>query len=224
MKVTTDACMFGAWVAREIENEKLKMEKSLDIGGGTGLLSLMLAQKTNAEIDGIEIDKEAAQQAKENADASTWKKRINVINADVKTFQFEKKFDLIISNPPFYEKEIRSEKNSKNIAHHSDELKLDGLLQVIKSTLSNTGNFYLLLPYKRIDEVKKLFKDNALHINKLLMVRQSVKHDYFRIILVGKPGKEENTATELEEIAIRNEKEEYTKDFVDLLKDFYLYL
>ena len=224
MKVTTDACLFGAWVASEISNEQLIINNCLDIGTGTGLLALMLCQKINAEFDCIEIDKEADQQAKDNADSSPWKERINVINADVKSFRFDQKYDLIISNPPFYEKEIRSSKDTKNIAHHSNELKLEELLEIIKSNLSNTGCFYLLLPYKRNEEVKKLFKDHQLYIEKILFVRQSTKHDYFRIMLKGKLHQEENKETEFDEMSIRNESQQYTDDFATLLKDYYLNL
>ena len=109
MKVTTDACLFGAWVSKEMQNEKWKIENVLDIGTGTGLLSFMYAQKHHSSIiDSIEIDKEAFEQAKENAAASPFSVQINVIHGDAKAFSFSKKYDLIISNPPFYEKEIIS--------------------------------------------------------------------------------------------------------------------
>jgi tRNA1Val (adenine37-N6)-methyltransferase len=224
MKVTTDACLFGAWVVREINNEKLIINNCLDIGTGTGLLALMLAQKTYVEIDCIEIDEDAAQQAKENVDASHWRERINVVNTDARSFSFEKKYDLIISNPPFYEKEIRSSKDNKNIAHHSDELKLDELLRIIEDNLNPEGSFFLLLPYKRNEEIKQLFKDHRLHIDKLLLVRQSVKHDYFRIMIKGKLSREKNEEIEFDEISICNEEQKYTSEFVELLKDYYLYL
>ena len=225
MKVTTDACLFGAWVVWKINNEKLIINNCLDIGTGTGLLSLMFAQKNSATfIDAIEIDKDASEQARENVSASPWKDSIHIINADARTFPFEKKYDLIISNPPFYENEIRSGTDNKNIAHHSDELTLKEVLLIIQSNLSANGDFFLLLPYKRNEEIKKLFKDNLLHIDKILFVRQSVKHDYFRIILKGKLNQKENKETELDEISIWNEKQQYSSEFVSLLKDFYLYL
>jgi len=224
MKVTTDGCLFGAWAAKEAESGKLKVESCLDIGTGTGLLALMIAQKINSDVDSIEIDKEAAEQAKENVDASPWKKRINVINADVKNFQFEEKYDLIISNPPFYENELRSPKSSKNLAHHSDELKLEELLHIIKNDLSETGQFFLLLPYKRNEEVKKIFKDHQMHFDKIIFVRQSTNHDYFRIMLKGKLSSQENEGTEFDEISIRNDEQEYTDNFITLLRDYYLHL
>lgn len=228
MKVTTDACLFGAWVAKEIESDpdiyREKIESSLDIGTGTGLLALMLSQKLNIEIDCIEIDKDAAQQAKENTEASPWKQRINVINADAKTFPFETEYDVIISNPPFYEKEIRSSKDNKNIAHHSHELKLDELLEIIKNNLTSDGSFYLLLPYKRNEEIKKLFKDHQLHIDKIIFVRQSINHDYFRIMLRGKLKQQEKEETEFDEMSISDNNNKYMLGFIQLVKDYYLNL
>ena len=225
MKVTTDACLFGGWVVREIENRKSEVGKLLDIGVGTGLLSLMITQKNDRLIiDAIEIDREAAEQVKENINASQWKERINIINSDVRSFQFENKYDIIISNPPFYEKELRSATESRNLAHHSDELKLSELLSIIKNILTADGSFFILLPYKRNEEIRKLFKKQELHIEKILFVRQSVKHDYFRIMLKGNSHQQKNEETDFEEVSIWDEKQQYTKEFVDLLKDYYLYL
>ena len=225
MKVTTDACLFGAWVVNEVKSEKSKVKNVLDIGTGTGLLSLMLAQKNSEiKIDAIEIDKEAAEQAKINIESSPWKEQISIISGDVKVFSFEKEFDLIISNPPFYENEIRSATDSKNIAHHSENLTLKELLAVIKDNLGKTGSFFLLLPYKRNEEIKKLLKDHQLNISKILFVRQSVNHDYFRIMLKGKLNDHESIETEFNEMSIWNDSQQYTEEFKQLLKDYYLHL
>lgn len=224
MKVTTDACLFGAWVAEEIKNEELIINNCLDIGAGTGLLSLMNAQENpEMKIDAIEIDKDAAEQAKINVSSSSWKDQINIVNGDVKGYSFEKEFDVIISNPPFYEKEIRSSTDSKNIAHHSDELKLGELLEIVKNNLAANGAFFLLLPYKRNEEIKKLFRDHQLHVSKMIFVRQSVKHDYFRIFIKGSLNGGEKE-TEFDELSIWDDKQQYTNEFVNLLKDYYLYL
>jgi tRNA1Val (adenine37-N6)-methyltransferase len=225
MKVTTDACLFGAWLAKEVKSEKLKVKTVLDIGTGTGLLSLMFVQENDVtNIDAIEIDEAAAAQAKENVASSKWKDLINIINTDARSFSFERKYDVIISNPPFYEKEIKSANENKNIAHHSENLTLEELLILIKEYLNPDGNFFLLLPYKRNEEIKKLFKDHQLHISKIVFVKQSVKHDYFRIMLKGKSNQKKNEETEFDEISIWNEKQEYTTEFTELLKDYYLYL
>lgn len=224
MKVTTDACLFGAWAASEIENCKLKIENVLDIGTGTGLLSLMIAQKNpGAEVLAIEIDEAAKKQARENVDSSPWKERIGVIEADVKGYSFPEKFDIIISNPPFYEKEIRAKTETKNVAHHSENLTLEELLSVIKSNLNDDGFFFLLLPYKRNEEIKKLFKDHELSVSKILFIRQSVKHDYFRIFIKGDLRIKEKE-TEFDEMSIWNEGQQYTEELVRLLKDYYLHL
>ena len=228
MKVTTDACLFGAWVANEVESDpdsyREKTESVLDIGTGTGILSLMFAQKhPETNILAVEIDKDAELQAKENVDASPWKDCITVLEGDVKNYSFPERFDLIISNPPFYERELRSETERKNIAYHSDNLTLQELLHTIKTGLSTDGNFFLLLPYKRNDEIKRIFKDHQMHISKILLVRQSVKHDYFRILIKGSlnAGQQE---TEFDEMSIWDEKQQYTNEFVQLLKDYYLHL
>ena len=227
MKVTTDACLFGAWVAEEVRSQKsgVGSQHSLDIGTGTGLLALMLAQKNpEMKIDAIEIDNDSAEQSKINIRSSPWKEQINIIQDDVKGFSFEKKFDLIIGNPPFYENEIRSATDSKNVAHHSENLTFKELLVIIKNNLNKTGSFFLLLPYKRNEEIKKLLKDHELNILKILFVRQSTKHDYFRIMLKGKLNERENIETEFNEISIWDDKQQYTNEFVKLLKDYYLHL
>lgn len=225
MKVTTDACLFGAWVADEVKSQKLKIKSLLDIGTGTGLLSLMLAQKNREiKIDGIEIDKETADQAKENVNASVWNDRINIIETDARSFSPKNKYDLIISNPPFYENELKSGSEKKNTAHHSSSLTLQELLSIIKEYLNDDGYFFLLLPYKRNEEIKNLFKDHQLHISKIVFVRQSTKHDFFRIMLKGKINGQQVDETEIEEFSIWDEKQNYTPEFVDLLKDYYLHL
>jgi len=225
MKVTTDACLFGAWMSEEVKTQNSKVKNVLDIGTGTGLLSLMIAQK-NPEVDilAIEIDEDAKNQAKENVDATPWKERINIVEGDVKDYSFSEKFDLIVTNPPFYEKEIKSTTSNKNVAHHSENLTLEELLTVIKNNLNHDACFFLLLPYKRNEEIKRLFKDHQLHITKIILVRQSVKHDYFRLMINGKLNKQENKETEFDEISIWNEKQQYTNEFVRLLKDYYLRL
>ena len=224
MKVTTDACLFGGWMAEEVKSQKLQVKTLLDIGTGTGLLSLMIVQK-NPELNilAIEIDEEAKKQAGENVASSPWKDRIEVIGGDVKDHSFSEKFDIIISNPPFYEKEIRSETGNKNVAHHSENLKLEELLGIIKNNLKEGGSFFLLLPYKRNEEIKMLFKDHELSISNILFIRQSIKHDYFRIFLKGNFCPQEKE-TEFNEASIWDDQQKYTKEFVRLLKDYYLYL
>lgn len=238
MKVTTDACLFGAWVAREVKIKNSgegpkdsvvsipsgNVKNVLDIGAGTGLLSLMFVQKNSSAIDAIEIDDDAFGQAKENVAASPFAERLNMIQGDVKMFQFERQYDVIISNPPFYENEIRSTDPKKNVAHHHSGLLLDELLSVIKANLKPEGIFYLLLPYKRTEEIKKTLFEKDFTILKLVFVRQSTKHEYFRIMLAGSLKDEDGIETTIDEISIWDDKQLYTDAVKELLKDYYLYL
>lgn len=224
MKVTTDACLFGAWVANEIGSLKADAGSLLDIGTGTGVLTLMIAQKSGMFIETIEIDKEAFMQASENITSSPYKKRIMAHHADIKGFHTEKKYDIIISNPPFYENELKSDSSKKNIAHHSQDLSLPELFIAIKNCLAREGLFFLLLPFKRHDEIKKRMAEHDIAVSQMVFVRQSVQHDYFRIMLSGTVDNSGISATQISEMAIWDESKQYTPEFTALLKDYYLYL
>lgn len=225
MKVTTDACLFGAWVANEDQSEKSEVKSVLDIGAGTGVLSLMYAQKNPlSNIDAIELDGGAYAQAKENIAASPFAERITIIHDDVKKLTSSKKYDSIISNPPFYEKEISSDNEKKNIAHHHLGLLFEELLGIIKGNLSSSGTFYLLLPFKRGEEIKKIILKEDLYVSKIVFVKQSTKHNYFRIMIAGKLSQEDHPETLIEEISIWDDQQQYKKEFKELLKDYYLYL
>ncbi|MEJ8844368.1 methyltransferase [Lacibacter sp. H375] len=221
LKVSTDSCLFGAWVASKVESEKLKVKSALDIGAGTGLLMLMIVQKSDVLIDGIEIDEPSYDQAKENIEVSPWKERLQLFHADVKQFSFTKKYDLIISNPPFYEGDLKSGAANRNVAMHDEGLKLDELVQVVDLNLADDGSFAVLLPYGRSERMIDLAKATNLHLQTHVKVKQSVKHGYFRSMLWFSRTKTEPT---VEELAIKDENNQYTNGFVNLLKDYYLYL
>lgn len=223
MKVTTDSCLFGSLLPGLPGNGKAK--NILDIGTGTGLLSLMFAQKNQqAVIDAIEIDKGACLQATENVSSSPWKKNIQVLHADINDFTFLKKYDLIACNPPFYENDLKGDDLQKNIAQHSEKMTLASLLPVIKNNLSEGGTYYLLLPFKRLDEVKKQTSKNKLNIEQIVFIKPTVHHPCFRIVVNGNCknySRKEPTTTE---IAIKDKDGQYTREFVLLLKDYYLHL
>lgn len=221
MKVTTDACLFGAWTANEIQNSKAKIQNTLEIGCGTGLLSLMMAQKNNIHIDAIEINKEATEQAKENIAVSLWGDRITVINEDILKWTTSKKYDCIVSNPPFYETELKSPKHTKNIAHHNEGLKLNELFNFIKNHLSENGVFYLLLPEKRKAELEDLLKQYHFYLHTQIEVTQTINHTPFRVMIKAGNKKQDAVAKEM---AIKNNSNEYTPEFIELLKDYYLHL
>ncbi len=228
MKVTTDACLFGAWVARSQKHGAMSPEPGaaslLDIGTGTGLLALMLAQKVNCPVDAIEIDKDAFEQASGNVTASSWADRIKVTHADAKEFGFHHRYDVILSNPPFYEKELKGDDNKKNMAHHDSGLLLPELFKIVKENLSLSGHFFLLLPFKRNQEVRELLLEQELTLEQIAFVRQTTKHDYFRMMITGKLRTGLPAETIISEIAIKGEDGKYTADFTSLLKDYYLHL
>ncbi len=224
MKVTTDGCLFGAWAANRARSLESGVDNCLDIGTGTGLLPLMLAQQNNFHIDALEIDEKAALQAKENVVASPWKERINIYHVDANEFSNITLYSLIISNPPFYENELKGVNATKNMAHHDGGLLLPQLLTIIKKNLAADGVFFLLLPFKRHDEIRKLFTKHELAIQQITFVKQTAIHGYFRMMLMGSLKKDALTETIIDEISIKDEDDKYTPAFADLLKDYYLYL
>ncbi len=220
MKVCTDACVFGAWVAKKLQDNSDK-KLILDIGTGTGLLTLMLAQKINTAFTAVEIDEQAFDQAKQNFLESKWKNNISIFHSDITTFETSQKFDIIISNPPFYENDLKSFRHAINQARHDSSLTLSQLLETSLRLLTTNGAIALLLPYKRLNELQTVATEKDLHISDLLLMKQTVAHDYFRIgaILQKQPGHTVN-----ETITIKDANQHYTPEFIALLKDYYLYL
>lgn len=219
MKVTTDACLFGAWAAEDLKNDHAQ-GILLDIGTGTGLLSLMVAQKNNLQIDAVEINPAAAKEAEGNIIDSPFKESIYVHQMDIALFE-KSNYDYIICNPPFYENELISLSADKNIAHHSHQLKWKELFQIIYKKLNPKGYFYLLLPSKRKEEAENGLLKQELFITTKVSVKQTPNHAPFRIMIKGSKNKE--TFNE-KEITIRDEHDQYTPEFTNLLKDYYLYL
>ena len=221
MKVCTDVCLFGAYVAGLISNKKFQIDNCLDIGCGTGLLSLMLIQKNpDAIIDAVEIEANAYEQAKENFSNSKWNDRLKIFHTDVKDFVSEKKYALIISNPPFYENELLSKQKNKNIAKHDDGLTLKDLIKIVKNHLSAIGYFAILLPYNRIKYFEDVAKENNLFVHEKLLIRQTPSHNFFRGVLFFSNDKSDSQTTEF---IIKNN-DIYTEAFTVLLRDYYLKL
>ena len=224
MKVCTDASLFGALAANPIPNSQfpLAVANCLDIGAGTGLLSLMYAQQNqSAMIDAVEIDPAAALQAKQNFEASNWQDRLNIINADVKHIASEKKYDLIISNPPFFENDLQSVDETKNAAKHDSSLTLRELLNIVSERLNLNGHFAVLLPHHRVNYFENEALLCGLHAHRKILVRQTPEHNLFRGIMFFGRDRTEQITTEM---SIRRTDGSYTAEFIGLLKDYYLHL
>jgi tRNA1Val (adenine37-N6)-methyltransferase len=221
MKVCTDACLFGAWCAAEMQSPPPGTDTLLDIGTGTGLLPLMLLQKHRLQVDAVEIDPAAVTQARQNAKAAGHEASMNVIHADVQSMPFLKSYDYIISNPPFYQNNLKGPDSKRNTAHHGTSLRLETLVQIIAGRLKEEGFFFLLLPYRRKEELQQLLEKHHLYGYKEVAVRQTPSHAPFRHMLKGgcNPGLHETG-----ELAISIGPQQYTPAFTALLKDYYLYL
>lgn len=219
MKVCTDACLFGALVADKIAGKKIPA--ILDIGTGTGLLSLMLAQQTMAGIDAVEKDEQAFAQARENFLQSPWKERLTAVHSDITHYTPGKKYDHIISNPPFFEADLLSPQQNKNAAKHDTALTLPVLLQQVQQLLSPNGSFAILLPYHRVDFFIQQSLAHQLYCFEKILVKQSPAHHHFRGILLFSFIKK---TTVTKETTIKDEAGNYTQDFTLLLKDYYLHL
>ena len=211
MKVCTDACLFGAWVADEIRGRQV--QRILDIGSGTGLLSLMLAQITESIIDAVEIDENAFQQTSENFTASPWHHRLNVHHCAVQEFNTPFLYDLIICNPPFYENDLRSPDPKKNVARHSTQLSVDELIKNMRRLLAPDGTVALLIPYGRMEEIEGIIKTNQLFVEKKVLVKQTAKHQPFRCMYMLKDVFSHYAERK---ITVKDE------DFNSLLKSYYL--
>ena len=219
MKVTTPACLFGAWVANELKNANENFSDLLDIGTGTGLLPLMIMQLNDILIDAVEIDPKAAAEAKANV-AASGSGKINIIANDIRKLKLQH-YDVIVSNPPFYENELASGNEARNMAHHSTELGWKELFEIIRDRLKSQGRFYLLLPFKRASDLEKLTALNNLYLSKLVNVKPSPSQMH-SIMLV--EGSHQRVETKFSEITIKENDGNYTESFTALLKDYYLYL
>ncbi len=222
MKVCTDTCLFGAWVAEKMKNEKVKIKNILDIGTGTGLLSLMLAQKLNAKIDAVEIDEQAALQAKENFEASEWNKQLSVFNTPIQQFNSTVTYDLIISNPPFFEESLRSSNHQKNLAKHSCGLSYNELVDVVRKLLNHEGRFTILLPHAEFGKFEIIAKEKQFYLVHRTDIQQTPSHCFFRTMGIFK--KEFFRQAIYETLTIKDEQNCYTTCFTKLLETYYLHL
>ena len=215
MKVTTDACLFGAWVNSKIQ----PAETLLDIGAGTGLLSLMLSQNRSIKIDAIEIESSCYGQLCQNIQDSPISSAINAIHGDIKVWETATQYQIVISNPPFYEKQLRSNQTGVNLARHGDGLTLDALFYHAKRLMSSDGFFYVLMPFYRKDECMNIASQFQLFPLSVADVKQSPYHDPFRVMIEFSTAKSD---TEIETITIKKNASEYCDAFKFLLEQYYL--
>lgn len=219
MKVCTDACLFGAWLAENLEQHSF--QSALDIGTGTGLLPLIVRQKNDIAFDCVEINKATAKEAESNFNQSPWPQAFSVYYVAIQQYVISKKYDLIISNPPFYGNDLKSADIKRNDALHSTSLQLEELFFYAESLLNESGCFVVMLPYHRLQYVIKLATDFNFYLHQQVNIQQSFKHSFFRTFLWFS---RKETITSFSTVSIKDDKNNYTEDFIHLLKDYYLYL
>ncbi len=217
MKVCTDSCLFGAWLADRL---KARGGNLLDIGTGTGLLSLMLAQESRFEIDAVEVDDETSREAAENVAGSPWLSRISVHHGKIQQYPAAKNYDVLMSNPPYYETNLKSPQDKRNLALHSADLSLEQLFTHAYRLSSATTELALLLPYARTEEAKARAAQMGWKPQEQVNVRQTEKHSFFRVMLLF--GRTEQPAREMEMIIKENG--DYSAAFKQLLAPYYLAL
>lgn len=218
MKVSTDACILGAWISQRIPPGA----RVLDIGCGTGLLMLMIAQRHTGKIEGIELDRASFAQLEENIAVCPWKERIYVYQGDVRSFVFPQKFDFMVVNPPFFEDALPSPSDRLNLAKHSLALTLAELLECMDANLVESGSFGILLPYYRLRHFEELAEKQGFFVQEQLNVRQRQDQEFYRIILLC--ARNGATLRNAGDLVLRDDAHGYSRAFVDLMKDYYLYM
>ncbi|MCM4159404.1 methyltransferase [Antarcticibacterium flavum] len=218
MKIGTDGVLLGAWT--RIDDSVASI---LDIGAGTGVIALMLAQRSYADlIDALEIDEDAYEQAVDNFENSPWGDRLFCYHAAFDEFveeMQEEKYDLIVSNPPFFNSEAASAATNREIARFQEALPFEELLDGVSQLLSETGTFNVIIPRMEQDAFLKLAHTYKLFPRRITHVKGTPESPSKRSLM--ELGFSE-TEVEIEELIIETARHEYTAEYVELVKDFYL--
>ena len=218
MKIGTDGVLLGAWTP--IENNPFSV---LDIGTGTGIIALMLAQRTHAEqIDALEIDEEAYEQSVDNFENSPWSDRLFCFHAGLDEFveEPEDEYDLIVSNPPFYTEDYKSDNEQRDLARFADAMPFEDLIEAADLLLSKNGIFSVIIPFKEEVEFLALAAAYELFPLKITRIKGTPTTEIKRSLLAF--SRKENTNFLINELVIETARHIYTKEYIELTKDFYL--
>lgn len=217
MKVGTDGVLLGAWAP--LNNNPYSI---LDIGAGTGLIALMLAQRSNAQqVDAIEIDDDAYEQAVDNFENSPWGDRLFCYHAGLDEFmdEPEDEYDLIVSNPPFYTDGFFSGDEQRDKARFTESLPFEDLLEASALLLSEEGILAVIIPFKEEEHFITLAKQEELFPFKITRVKGTPATDIKRS-LIAFSRREQKTA--IDGLVIETSRHQYTDEYIELTKDFYL--
>jgi tRNA1Val (adenine37-N6)-methyltransferase len=214
LKVGTDGVILGAWA------DVAGAERVLDIGTGTGLLALMVAQRNEgAQVDAVDIDDASAEQATENVAASPWSDRVRVHRMDVRRMKSDRKYDLIICNPPFYAGEMASPDPRAGLARHSGELSFEELVEQVDEHLADHGRFACIIPMNREVELAAAFAQRSIHPARRCEVKYLEDRPPKRLLLEFGRGRKD---FDPELLVVEHRPGEFTLQYKYLLKDFLL--
>ena len=215
MKVGTDGVLLGAWTSVQ------GAHSILDVGTGTGLVALMLAQRSlpNTNIVALEIDEAAARQAKENIVRSPWKKQIEVVQADFRKYQSPEKFDVIVSNPPYFVDSLGCPDQQRNSARHNDSLTYEELLEGVTGLLTENGTFTIVIPKDVADRVKMIASEKKLQAVRQLNVITKPGGIPIRTLITFSFSNQECI---VEELLTEVARHQYSKEYIALTREYYL--
>lgn len=217
MKIGTDSVLLGAWTS--LNNNPFSV---LDIGAGTGVLSLMIAQRSNAQnIEALEIDTDAFEQCAENFENSSWADRLFCYHASLLEFveEVEDEFDLIICNPPFYSEDYKTNNQARDLARFNDAMPFEHLIYAVANLLSENGVFSVVIPHKEEVRFIELASKVGLFFNRILHVKGTPDSQIKRSLIEFSFQKKE---TKISTLVLENSRHNYTEDYINLTKGFYL--
>ena len=217
MKIGTDSVLLGA-----ITSLSKKPYSILDIGAGTGVLALMLAQRSDAEIiDALEIDADAYEQCVDNFEQSPWGDRLFCYHASIQEFaeEIEDTYDLIVCNPPFYSEDYKTNDASRDLARFQDAMPFEHLIQAVTTLLNQDGKFSVIIPFKAREAFIHLAEKVNLNPEKITKIRGHKASEFKRVVIEFSYKKTAHTTSEL---TIEHDRHEYTNEYISLTKDFYL--
>lgn len=215
MKVGTDAILLGRWT------EVKPTDVVLDIGTGCGLLPLMLSQKGVSHVDALDIDKASIEEAAINFEASQWRETLKVFCIDIVDFQTDKKYDLIVSNPPFFDRFSKCDSERKSRARHTDvTLSREALCQAVCRLMKPDGRFSVVLPFTESFDFLEVAENNGLFLRKRMTIipieGKTPNRVNLELVFGETKGIQEETFT------IRDANKRFTPQYNEFLKDFYL--
>ncbi|KZN58942.1 tRNA1(Val) (adenine(37)-N6)-methyltransferase [Pseudoalteromonas luteoviolacea] len=213
MKVSTDGIMFGAWISLA------NTQNLLDIGTGTGLLSLMAKQRVpELHVHAIEIDEQAALDAKDNFSASPWPE-IELVQLAVQQFESTQQFDLVISNPPYFQSSLKGENARRNVARHTDSLSFEELISAFLRVAKPSARLAIILPYEEGKIFISLAEQKNLYLARVCEVKTTPNKDVSRLMF---ELSSEPSETYTEALCIYDQQGRYTEEYTALCKAFYL--